>query len=53
MARTTGHSYLDRGLAYAGNGEFDKAVADYNEAIGYDPQDIQTPRLRAATPIGP
>jgi tetratricopeptide (TPR) repeat protein len=31
-------SYNNRGVAWAGKGEFDKAIADYTEAIRLDPK---------------
>src|SRR5437667_395115 len=32
-------AYYNRGLAYAANGEFDRAIADFNETIRLDPTD--------------
>lgn len=35
-------SYTDRGDAYCGKGDYDQAIADYNEAIRLDPDDALT-----------
>ena len=33
--------YIDRGIAYENKGEYDKAIADYTEAIRLDPKDAK------------
>jgi tetratricopeptide (TPR) repeat protein/transcription elongation GreA/GreB family factor len=33
-------AFLDRGVMYANNGQYDRAIADYDEAIRLDPQNV-------------
>ena len=34
-------AYINRGVAYAGKGQYDKAITDYTEAIRIDPDDAK------------
>jgi len=34
---TTAEGYFNRGREYARNGDYDRAIADYNQAIGLNP----------------
>ena len=45
--RSTGHAYCDRGVAWAALSKFDKAIADYDQAIQIDPRMRRAHRSQA------